>query len=112
MNQKLKTILFYTYITAVVLAVGIILFHLSTAEASGCKHDCETTTNTAVKEDHDHWKQYAKGAIHTCRLHAVYVGFSEGRWWTWCGERAKPAPLLDTSKNDVTPDPQTRILFK
>ena len=113
-SERLIRIMYWIISIGTFLAVFILLLWLTPpAEASECDHNCKTATSTAVvKEDHDHRKQYAWGAIHTCRLHAVYVGFKEDRWLTWCGERAKPAPLLDAATNDVTPDPQPRIIFK
>ena len=110
-NKTLKTIMFYGYMICVILAVAAIIFHLGTAEASECKHHCDetkTTTTVIHKDDNDRWKYFAAGAINACRIHAVYVGITEGRWWTWCGERQKPAPLPNPGpapKNDITPDP-------
>ena len=108
----------YLAITIGILLIGVILvLALSPpANASGCKHDCGKTTTTVVeKDDGDDWKKYGWGAVHACRLNAVYVGVTERRWLTLCGEREKPRPLPNPGPvpNDVTPDIQpNRIIFK
>ena len=113
MNKTLKTIMFYAYLTSVVLAVAIIIFHLGTAEASGCKHHCDETPNTTViYNDHDdRTKHILQGVVITgaliCGTRAVMTGIKENRW-TLCGEKRKPEPLPNPGpavKNDVTPDP-------
>ena len=130
----MKTLLFfihsieaamYLVITIGIILIGVIvvLAYSPPVQASGghddCHHDCGTdvTKNFTLNKDNDSWKYVAQGIIHTCRLHAVYIGFKEGRWLTWCGEdRTRPEPLPDGGpvvNNDVTPDPQpTGIKFK
>lgn len=111
--------LMYRIITIGILLAGVILvLALSPpANASECehKHGCKTTTVFVEEDDGDDWKKYAWGAVHACRLHAVWVGVTEKRWLTWCGEREKPRPLLNPGPvpNDITPDIQpNRIIFK
>lgn len=118
MNQKLKTIRFYAYLISVILAVGMILFHLGTAQASGCEHGCNRTT-VIYNNDDDRAKHIlqgiAIGAILTCRLQAAWAGFNENRWWTWCGEKEKPEPIPNPGpapKNDVTPTPTGIRLYQ
>ena len=117
-NKTLKTIMFYGYMACIILAVAAIIFHLGTAEASECKHHCdETPTTTVIHNDRDDgWKRVlaagAGGAIIYCRVKAGYAGFTQDRWWTWCGEREQPKPLPNPGPaphKDVTPEIPTGV---
>ena len=115
--QSLLSLMYWAITIGILLAGVILVLALSPpANASGCDHNCNKTITVIVeKDDGDDWKKYAWGAVHACRSHAVWVGVTENRWLTWCGEREKPRPLPNPGPvpNDVTPDIQpNRIIFK
>ena len=88
--------------------------------ASECRGNCGGDTNnyniTILHKHSDLGKGFVIGVITTCRFRAGYVGFTEGRWFTWCGEdKPRPEPLPDggpSVKNDVTPSPTGVRLYQ
>lgn len=106
----------YWIITIGVFLLGLILvLALSPpANASGCEHGCTpppTTTYIVDKDDNgleSALKAIGISAAVACRVRAGYVGWTENRWWTWCGEGEKKKEPLPSPgpapRSEIVPE--------